>query len=365
MTALTDEVVLTLNSGSSSLKFGIHRSAAGDPVTVFASEIEGVTDGRAALEEMFDALAGAAAPTPTVIGHRIVHGGPALTSHCLIDAGVIAQLEVAIPFAPLHGPAAIAVINAATSIYPAVPQIACFDTAFHSTLPPVASALPLPKALRAEGIRRYGFHGLSCASIVHRLRDDLPDRLVIAHLGNGASITAVKAGRSLDTSMGLTPSGGVMMSTRSGDIDPGVLIHLLRSKALDAAGLEDLIDRQSGMLGVSGTSGDMRALHAAAPTDIDARRAIAMFCRSVSKQIAGMIAVLGGIDMLVFTGGIGEHDAIVRDRITEDLSWAGVPGHTGGDQADACCRTRVLAAREDEQIARYSCDVVRLMPNRS
>lgn len=351
--------MLALNSGSSSLKFGIYAVDRGAPIVLFASEIEGSPSDSTRLDRVAEALEVAAVPAPTMVGHRVVHGGPALLRHCRIDADVIARLKAAIPFAPLHGPASLALIEAVGFRYPNLPQIACFDTVFHATLPPVARTLPLPKALRKQGVRRYGFHGLSCESIVHALGDQLPERLVIAHLGNGASITAVKAGRSIDTSMGMTPSGGVMMSTRSGDIDPGALVHVLRSQSMDASMLEDMFDRQSGMLGVSDVSGDMRCLHAASPFDADARLAIEMFCYSVRKQIAGMIAVLDGIDMIVFTGGIGENDAIVRDLICQGLAWAGVPPSVDDKRArTGDCQVRVIASREDEQIARHSNAIV-------
>lgn len=341
-------VVLTLNSGSSSLKFGVFAVGDGQPTSLLSGDVPGTPDAGVTLDQVVTHVAEADLPPITAIGHRVVHGGPALSRHCRIDAAVIATLGAAIPFAPLHLPASLALVAAATVRYPAVPQVACLDTAFHASLPAVAHRLPLPRALLASGIRRYGFHGLSCESIVRGLGVDLPDRLIIAHLGHGASITAVKAGRSVDTSMGLTPSGGVMMGTRTGDIDPGVLIHLMRTRSLDASALEDLVDRRAGMLGVSGLSGDMRHLHTAANGDTDAALAIDMFCYSVRKHIAAMIAVLGGVDMLVFTGGIGENDGIVRGRIGAGLRWAGVGDHN----------VRVIAARENAQIALHAHDVL-------
>jgi acetate kinase len=203
----------------------------------------------------------------------------------------------------------------------------------------------VPGALRSSGIRRYGFHGLSCQSILDQLGPERPARLIIAHLGSGASVTAVMDGRSVDTSMGLTPSGGVVMATRSGDLDPGVLLYLMREHGLDATALEALIDRQSGMCGISGMSGDIRALRAA-ETD-EARLAIAIFCRSVAKQIAAMMTVLGGADMIVFTGGIGENDAQSRADICRDLAWVGVcvaPGPAG-------VVVRVMPSQEGHRIA--------------
>jgi acetate kinase len=182
-------------------------------------------------------------------------------------------------------------------------------------MPDVARTLPLPQELRSTGIERYGFHGLSCESIMRQLGDDPPDRLIIAHLGNGVSVTAVKGGHSVDTSMGLTPTGGVIMGTRSGDLDPGVLVYLARQKNFDATRLEALVDHRSGLLGISGIDSDMRRLHEASRSSADARLAIQMFCYSIRKQVAAMTAALDGIDLLVFTGGIGEHDANVRALI--------------------------------------------------
>lgn len=260
---------------------------------------------------------------------------------------IIAVLEQASAFAPLHGPAALALIRAAERRYPDVPQVACFDTAFHADLPDLAATLPIPKALRVDGIRRYGFHGLSCQSIVRQLGGDLPPRLVVAHLGSGASVTAIRDGRSIDTSMGLTPSGGVMMATRTGDLDPGLLFYLMRERRMDSDAIERLIDRDSGLLGVSGLSGDLRRLRAAASTMADADLAIRLFCRSVAKEIAAMITALGGADMIVFTGGIGENDALARAAICRDLEWAGVDtdGKTGR------IRVRTMPSREDTEIA--------------
>ena len=336
--------VLALNSGSSSLKFGLYR--------VDETHTEALSSGNhdtATVEQQGDAmldlvarLAASGLPRPDAIGHRIVHGGPALRGHALIDDAVMSQLEAAAAFAPLHTPAALAVLRQARQHFASTPQVACLDTAFHADMPDVARTLPIDRALRAEGIRRHGFHGLSCESIVRQLQPAMPARLVIAHLGNGASITAVQNGSSIDTSMGLTPTGGMMMSTRSGDLDPGLLVYLMREKQLDADGLDELVNRRSGLLGVSGIGGDMRQIRAAADANADAALAIAMFCRSACKQIAAMAAALGGIDTLVFTGGIGENDASTRDAVTRGLAWIG-----GFD-------VRVMRSQEDAQIARHA-----------
>lgn len=338
--AASHDVVLALNSGSSSLKFGLYDVGPTGVVELVAGVVEAMHFQDRLFERIEAALAEAKVPRPTAIGHRIVHGGAKLRRHSRIDDEVVVRLEEAVAFAPLHGPASLALIRLARAHYSALPQVACFDTVFHTTLPEIAYALPIPRALSSEGVRRYGFHGLSCASIVRQLGNELPDRTIIAHLGNGASVTAVKAGRSIDTSMGFTPNGGVVMGTRTGDLDPGVLLYLLREKGLDGAALEALVDRQSGLLGISGVSSDMRKLHLAAREQPEARLAIDIFCYSVRKQIGAMAAVLGGVDMLVFTGGIGENDAAVRRSILGEPKWI-------GDFV-----VRVITSGEGEQIAR-------------
>jgi acetate kinase len=382
--------VLALNSGSSSLKFGLYRVGPARVEVLFSGEAESIGDKegkfvardsrnllllsetapapsqREAIVRIARLLTDVKMPAPVAVGHRIVHGGPKLRRHCLIDDEVLRQLGAASAFAPLHIPSALSVIGFAREHFPAATQVACFDTAFHADLPEVARVLPIPKALRLEGIQRYGFHGLSCESIVRQLADTLPDRLIIAHLGNGASVTAVKAGKSIDTSMGLTPSGGVIMGTRTGDLDPGVLIYLMREKQFNAAMLEEFIDRRSGLLGVSGIDGDMRRLHEAASSNTDARLAIQMFCYSVRKQVAAMIAALDGVDLVVFTGGIGENDEEVRAAICRGLSWTGIGvGEAGKVSAnnlvnDPTSRVyvRVLPSQEDEQIARHTWEML-------
>ena len=382
--AKPEVIVLTLNSGSSSLKFGLYRIGASRTEMLLAGEAESIgesdskfhatdahgtrlpeatgpiSDQREAVVHVGELLAVSEMPVPAVIGHRIVHGGPNLRQRCLIDDTVLRQLEAATPFAPLHMPAALSVIRFAREHFPDLPQAASFDTSFHAELPDVTRVLAVPRELRAEGIQRYGFHGLSCASILHQLGGDLPDRVIIAHLGNGASITAVKGGKSIDTSMGLTPTGGVIMGTRSGDLDPGLLVYLMREKKLDAPTLEDLVDHRSGLLGISDVSGDMRQLHEAAPSNADARLAIEIFCYSVRKQIAAMIAALDGVDLIVFTGGIGENDGTIRAEICAGLSWNGLRLDGAQNSRNARlvsdpasrCDVFVLPSQEDEQIGR-------------
>ena len=376
--------VLALNAGSSSLKFGLYLVGA-SACRVLVSGMAETTDkghgafnfkdadgkvlnwearpagvNAAAITCIAEFLTAQGLPAPVAIGHRIVHGGPLCRRHTLIDATVMQQLEAAKVFAPLHVPPALALVRQAQERYPGVPQAACLDTAFHIDLPDVARTLAIPRELRAQGIERYGFHGLSYESIVRQLGNDVPRRLVIAHLGSGASVTAVASGRSIDTSMGLTPSGGVIMSTRCGDIDPGVLTYIVRELRYDAEQLETMIDHRSGIYGISGISGDMRAVRAVAASNADARLAIAMFCYSVRKQVAAMAAALGGVDMLIFTGGIGENDAASRASICKGLDWLGIrtePASAASESdspADTSCEVRVMPSQEDEQIVRLT-----------
>lgn len=376
------QTVLALNCGSSSLKFGLFRVDGTATALLLDGEAESIggAEGRfsaramgqihisedgpiashiAAVRRLTALLAELKMPAPTAIGHRIVHGGPSIRRHCLINTEILQTLEAAQVFAPLHSPAALAVVRLAQAHFTQQPHFACLDTAFHRDLPDVARRFPIAAALGAKGVQRYGFHGLSCESIVRQLGEPAPDRLVIAHLGSGSSITAVKSGRSIDTSMGLTPSGGVMMATRAGDLDPGLLIYLIRERGLDASSLEVMIDRESGMAGVSGVSGDVRRLREAGE-GADAQLAIQMFVYSVRKQIAAMAAVLEGLDMLVFTGGIGEKDLQTRTEIRSGLGWLGVPPEPQAEEGPAVgsmsprpsVSIAVFPANEEEQVAR-------------
>ena len=320
-------------------------------------------------------------PSPHAIAHRVVHGGPNLLQHCLINDKVVRELTQTIEFAPLHNQAALEIIEYTRRTFPHLPQIACFDTTFHASMPDVARVLPVAKELQLSGIRRYGFHGLSCESIVWQLNNAThlrtAKRVVIAHLGNGASVTAVKNGQSIDTSMGFSPSGGVMMGSRSGDIDPGVLIYLMREKNYDLNAIDALINHQSGLLGVSGVSSDMRILHKAAATNVNAQLAIDMFCYSIAKQIGAMTTALNGIDTLVFTGGIGEHDAVARQLICDHLAYLKIELIDEGDAnisitikeniqtisaANSACAVRVINTQENAQIARHAAILLELIP---
>jgi acetate kinase len=382
---MSDAPLLVVNSGSSSLKFGLFVGHASEIRPSYHGEIEEIgspeariwlrsaagdllSDQRRAVPTHADALRLVAAklsslrlPSLAAVGHRIVHGGPDLREHQKITPQVLEKLEAAAHFAPLHVPAALALIRAARNFFPSVPQFACFDTAFHRTLPEAAARFPLPEKFWSAGVHRYGFHGLSCESILHALGTSLPARVIVAHLGNGASITAIAGGMSVDTTMGLTPTGGIIMGTRSGDLDPGVLLHILRGNGNNVAELEEVLDRQSGLVGISGVSRDMRQLHQAS-SGPRARLAIEMFARSAKKAIAGFVAVLGGLDLLVFTAGIGEHDAGVRAEICGGLQCFGLYLDEQANQlnlesissAQSRVLVRILPSEEEIQIARHT-----------
>jgi acetate kinase len=353
-------ISLVFNAGSTSLKF---RFGEANAKPLWQGEAEGfgtdrarltITDagGAPILEGQPATLHDAAnailkqaqnsGQAPDGIGHRFVHGGASLTSHCRIDASVQAALQRASQLAPLHNPPALEVLALAQKALPDCPQIACLDTVFHAQMPEVARRFPLPSARLGQEIRRYGFHGLSCESILQQLGTP-PARLIIAHLGGGASVTAVKDGVSVDTSMGLTPTGGVMMESRSGDLDPGLLLYLLRhGETVDS--LEKMLNRESGVAGVSGHGGDLRQVRASG--DSAARLALEMFVTSIAKGIAAMATVLGGVDCLVFTGGIGQHDGQTREAILARLSCLG------------SFAVAVLPAQEEDMIARHAARIL-------
>ena len=311
--------VFTLNAGSSSLKASVvrdgekvaHHAVDTDPDHIDAA----FTDALAALT--------ASAETIDVVGHRIVHGGPDHTGPAVVDDALLAQLHDLVPLAPLHQPAGLRGIETARAHLPDVPQVACFDTAFHRGLPEVAQRLPVPAAWAGAGVCKYGFHGLSYEHVVEALGlRDGDERVVVAHLGSGASLAALRAGAPVDTTMGLTPAGGLVMASRSGDLDPGVLTWALRTgAATDADALDAVLDRESGLRGLSGTTGDMRALLDARDAgDPAATLAVAAFVRSVQQHVAALTISLGGLDRLVFTGGIGEHSEAIRTEVVAGLS---------------------------------------------
>jgi acetate kinase len=317
---LTVPSIVCVNAGSATLKCARYTVDGGVVSEVDHTEVEAGPDA-------LDAALTSVAPDvpPAVVAHRVVHGGPEIDQHCRIDEHVLDQLERARPFAPLHLPAELAALTATARRFPDAVQVACFDTTFHRTLPAVARRLPLPAELDRAGVRRFGFHGLSCEYVVGVVGADALGRAVIAHLGGGASLTAVLEGRSVDTTMGLTPTGGVVMATRTGDLDPGVVLHLWREHDLDADALEALVNERSGLRGLSGTTGDMRELLAArAAGDDAATLAIDVFCTSVCKHVGALVAVLGGVGSLVFTGGVGEHAPAIRAEVCDRLAHLGV-----------------------------------------
>ncbi|RZF25490.1 acetate/propionate family kinase [Paraburkholderia sp. UYCP14C] len=367
-----ERTILVLNSGSSSLKFGLFAHSADDETLLLEGAAEGIgrEDGRLrikaadgcvllqqehtlesqteALQKLAQVLVQQHHARPSAVGHRVVHGGPHLRTHRRITDDVRRQLRDALHFAPLHIPPALALIDEATQIFGDATHYACFDTAFHATLPPRAAQLSIPRRYADAGVIRYGFHGLSYESLVRQLGAALPSRAVFAHLGNGSSLCALLDGRSVDTSMGLTPTGGIPMGTRCGDLDPGVLLYLMRAERLDADALETLLNRQSGLAGYADGESDMQALEQrAAAGDAQASLALDAFAIAVRKTIGGYAALLGGIDLLVFTGGIGEHSTEIRRRVCEGLAFAGLI------ENDPAGKVRVLHTEEERQIARH------------
>jgi len=321
---------LAINVGSSSVKCAIF-SLAGDPVEIVRSRLDG--DARAVMPQLADWIASQVTDGGVaIVGHRIVHGGPAFREPERVTPDLLAALTNLIPFAPNHLPDEIAVINTVQQWRPDLPQFVCFDTAFHADLPPVSRTLAIPQAAGADqipaGLRRYGFHGLSFAYLMQELTriagGNAIDRVILAHLGNGSSLAAVRDGRSADTTMGFTPIGGVVMSTRSGDLDPGALTYLARETQLNPDALEDMLSHRSGLLGISGVSGDVRELLARESADPNCRLALEMYCYSVKKAIGALAAAVGGVSTLVFSGGIGEHAEPIRARICDGLTFLGV-----------------------------------------
>ena len=324
--------LLIINAGSSSLKFATFRLERA-PVCELRGQLSGIGQGVARLsgvdwqagslklENHRDAVALLLDRVEVAaVGHRVVHGGTRFTAPVKIDTATIAALRDLIPLAPLHQPHNVAAIEAVASALPGVPQIACFDTAFHATMPETAARFALPEEYWQQGIRRYGFHGLSYEAILHRLGDDVPERLIVAHLGNGASLAAVKQGKCVATTMGFSTLDGLIMGTRAGLLDPGVILHFLR-EGMDPVRLERLLYHESGMLGLSGRTADMKTLLES--EDPRSKRAIDIYCARILREIGSLAAALEGLDMLVFTGGVGENAAPIRARVTERLNWLG------------------------------------------
>jgi acetate kinase len=319
-------------------------------------------DHQAAVQAAFDTVEKLQLPTPEAVGHRLVHGGADHIAPEQVDARLLEDLRQLVPYAPLHLPAEIQGIEAVSARFPHLPQVACFDTAFHRRMPELAQRFPLPRAIWDEGVRRYGFHGLSYEYIIDQVGAPALGRAVIAHLGNGASMAAVHNGQPLDTTMGFTPTGGFMMGTRSGDLDPGLLVYLLTERGYDATRLEQLVNDQSGLLGVSGVSPDMKALLDQRARNPHAAEAVDMYCYQLRKTIGALTAVLGGLDTLVFTGGIGEHAAPVRSEVCQGLAYLGIQLDPQQNDRHASvisstgshCIVRVVPTNEDLMIARHT-----------
>jgi acetate kinase len=358
--------VLTINTGSSSLKVAVFATRPSETL-IAAEEVDRTGDPAGALRAVLERLRrGGHDRSLAAVAHRIVHGGEHYLEPQLITAGVLEELRAILTIDPDHMPQALAAVEVVTAAYPTVPQVACFDTAFHRSLPRVAQMYALPRRFRDAGVRRYGFHGLSCEYIVRELATldaaAAAGRVIIAHLGNGASLTAVREGRSIETTMGFSPTGGLVMGTRSGDLDPSVLLFALQRERLNAAEISLLINREAGLVGVSETSADMRDLLDREPADSRASDAIALFCYTIRKSIGALMAVLGGLDTLIFTAGIGEHSASVRGRVCEGLGGFGIELDAARNTAHApivsrdgsAVVIRVMKTDEDLMLARHA-----------
>ncbi len=397
-----DNGVLVLNAGSSSLKFAVFRigQAGGTSKAVLRGQISGIGTSPAFEATATDPAVGQDAGTTDVaaisnhqqaiahalrwvgehakglrligVGHRVVHGGPDRRLPAVVTPELLQELERLSPLAPHHQPHNLAAIRAVAETAPDLPQVACFDTAFHAAQDGVARMLPLPRALRGQGLQRYGFHGLSYEYIISAVPTyndgRLPQRLIVAHLGNGASLCAIRDGQSVATSMGFSTLDGLLMGTRSGAIDPGVLLHLMREQQMDEKALSDLLYNHSGLLGVSGVSANMQVLLNS--REAAAAEAVELFCYTLVRAIGSMAAALDGVDALVFTGGIGEHASVIRERVCGRLGWLGVDfdaaANTAVNVADGAVITRpasvvgvwVIPTNEELVITRHTARLV-------
>jgi acetate kinase len=377
--------ILTINGGSSSIKFALFetgdslrrlleggieriglpeatfRVTGSNPADNFSRSVT-ASDHTVAVGALMDRIEERSGRDAlTAVGHRVVHGGPKYSEPQRITAEMVEDLHRISPFDPEHLPEEILLAEAFHRRFPDLPQVACFDTAFYHDLPLVARLLPIPRRYEAQGIRRYGFHGLSYAFLMGELArlagpEAAGGRVILAHLGNGASLAAVRDGKAMDTSMSFTPASGVPMSTRSGDLDPGLVWYLARTENLDAQSFNELVNRQSGLLGVSETSSDMRDLLDRESQDARAAEAVALFCYQVKKWIGAFAAALGGLDTLVFSGGIGENAPTIRARICDGLEFLGVDLEEERNAANAplispdAGRVKVRVIRTDEEL---------------
>lgn len=365
--------IAVVNAGSSSIKFAIF-AAAETPALRIKGLIEGIgatpraklsgLGGETLLKEDLppDGFDHAAATRTmmriaspwlegkniSVVGHRVVHGGGEFSAPLRVTEAIVEKLAAFIPLAPLHQPHNLAVIRAMLAAHPQLPQVACFDTAFHASAPPIAQAFAIPRKYSDAGVRRYGFHGISYEYVAGRLKEIAPEiakgRVIVAHLGNGASLCAMKDGKSVASTMGFTAVDGLVMGTRCGAIDPGVLVHMIDQYGFNARDLENLIYRESGLLGVSGISSDMRTLRAS--SEPAAREAISLFVYRIVREIGSLAAALGGLDALVFTGGIGENDGETRAEVCAGCAWLGVTlNHEANDRGE------MLASAQSSNVA--------------
>ncbi|SDU19186.1 acetate kinase [Verrucomicrobium sp. GAS474] len=383
---LKEPCILTLNGGSSSIRFSVYeadgtlrRRIEGkiDRIGVSGTILTVATDGKkptslrlakgdyeAATDFLIDWLeAQPGFPLLHAVGHRVVHGMQHAEPE-RITAGLLKELRAIIPYDPDHLPCEIGLIEAFRRRYPKLPQVACFDTAFHRTLPRVAKMLSIPRRFAAQGVERYGFHGLSYSYLMeelHRLDPKVAKgRVILAHLGSGASLAAVRGGKSIDTSMGFTPTAGLVMGTRSGDLDPGIVGYLARADRMTSSRFQRMVNHESGLLGVSEISSDLRDLLAKEASDVRAAEAIALFCYQAKKWIGSFAAALGGVDALVFTGGIGENAPVIRERICDGLDFLGIELKPRRNATNAplisknksCVQVRVIPTDEQIMIAR-------------
>jgi acetate kinase len=344
-------------SPAEQIKNNFERSPDVDEVNILCDCINGQIEKRASSA----ALCG--------VGHRVVHGGPKFWQPQIVTADLLAELRRLSPFDPEHLPAGLSLIESFQKRFPALPQVACFDTAFHFHMPRVAQILPIPRKFFEKGIRRYGFHGLSYSYLLEELeriagKDASRQRIVMAHLGAGASLAAVVDGHSMDTSMSFTPTAGIPMATRTGDLDPALAAYLVRNKEMTFEEFHDMINRSAGMFGVSETTGDMRDLLEREASDPRAADAVAMFCYEVKKRIGSYASAMGGIDTLIFSGGIGEHAPQVRERACQGLSFLGIEIDPHANQAGAAVistgrvSVRVMVTDEELMIARSVREIV-------
>jgi acetate kinase len=367
--------ILTVNAGSSSLRFAIFSSGA-RPARLLDGKMERIGSEAAAAiaDRLVQQLKAQFRAAPDAIGHRVVHG-MLHTKTERVSPALLAELRSIAPFDPEHLPREIDLIEAMQHRYPDVPQVACFDTAFHRGMPPKATLLPIPRRYAAKGVQRYGFHGLSYTFLTQELRR-LGDpaasrgRVILAHLGSGASLAAVLDGRCVDTSMGFTPAAGLVMGTRSGDLDPGLASYLMLTESMSAAQFQTMVNLECGLIGISETSADVRDLLGRETTDSRALEAIAIFCYQAKKWIGAYTAALGGLDTLVFAGGIGENSAAVRQRICDGLAYLGIELDPSRNIEHAACistgrvAVRVIRTDEESVIASLTAQCLGLSPEK-